>query len=98
MKRPSIPLTLIALLLLASAVPADAGPDESEAAQSYEISWWTVDGGGGTSSSGGDYALGGTIGQPDAGASSSGDYVLSSGFWAWWGEYALFLPLILRNY
>ena len=32
----------------------------------YEISWSTIDGGGGRST-GGDYALTGTIGQPDAG-------------------------------
>ena len=46
----------------------------------YEISWYTIDGCGGRST-GGDYALVGTIGQPDAGEMSSGDYKLSGGFW-----------------
>ena len=46
----------------------------------YEISWYTIDGGGGTSS-GGQYALTGTIGQPDADWSSAGDYELLGGFW-----------------
>ena len=46
----------------------------------YEISWSTIDGGGGRST-GGDYALVGTIGQPDAGQMSGGDYELSGGFW-----------------
>jgi hypothetical protein len=49
-------------------------------AQSYDISWWTVDGGGG-SSTGGVYALSGTIGQPDAGRISGGSYSLVGGFW-----------------
>jgi hypothetical protein len=40
-----------------------------------------VDGGGGISS-GGDYAISGTIGQPDAGTLSGGDYTLQGGFWA----------------
>ncbi len=46
----------------------------------YEISWSTIDGGGGRSI-GGDFALVGTIGQPDAGEMSGGDYDLSGGFW-----------------
>lgn len=46
----------------------------------YEISWHTIDGGGGRSS-GGDYALVGTIGQPDTGEMSGGGYTLSGGFW-----------------
>jgi len=46
----------------------------------YEISWYTIDGGGGVSS-GGQYELEGTIGQPDAAYSASGDYELLGGFW-----------------
>ena len=46
----------------------------------YEISWSTIDGGG-ARSTGGDYALVGTIGQPDAGEMAGGDYKLSGGFW-----------------
>jgi hypothetical protein len=55
-------------------------------AQDYAIDWNTVDGGGEMWSTGGDYELGGTIGQPDAGAMTGtgpgGDYTLSGGFWA----------------
>ncbi len=98
MKQPAIPLTLIALLLLASTAPADANSDAPESIQSYEISWWTVDGGGSTSSNGGNYALSGTVGQSDTGIASGGDYALSGGFWTWWREYAIFLPLALRCY
>ena len=46
----------------------------------YELSWSTIDGGGGTSA-GGTYSLSGTIGQPDAAWSASGDYELLGGFW-----------------
>jgi hypothetical protein len=51
------------------------------AAGSYDLSWWTVDGGGGTSSGNG-YTLNGTLGQPDAGTvASGGGYTLAGGFW-----------------
>ena len=50
-------------------------------AQSYDIAWWTMDGGGG-SSTGGVFAVTGTIGQPDAGPMSGGTYTLSGGFWS----------------
>ena len=46
----------------------------------YKIVWSTIDGGGGQSS-GGQYILNGTIGQPDAGYSSGGNYELLAGFW-----------------
>src|SRR5450756_586009 len=52
----------------------------SALAQSYSIDWFTIDGGGGTST-GGVYSVSGTIGQPDAGASSGGNYSLIGGFW-----------------
>lgn len=47
----------------------------------YAIDWLTIDGGGGFSS-GGAYTLAGTLGQPDAAASSRGDYDLLGGFWS----------------
>lgn len=48
--------------------------------QSYEIESHVISGGGGTSS-GGDYAINGTVGQPAAGVSSSGESQLAAGFW-----------------
>lgn len=48
--------------------------------QSYSIDWFTIDGGGGTST-GGVYSVSGTIGQPDAGTMSGGQYTLQGGFW-----------------
>ena len=48
--------------------------------QTYSIDWFTIDGGGGTST-GGVYSVSGTIGQPDAGVMSGGNYTLQGGFW-----------------
>jgi hypothetical protein len=46
----------------------------------YSIDFYTIDAGGGTST-GGVYRITGTVGQPDAGVSSGGPYVLQGGFW-----------------
>jgi hypothetical protein len=46
----------------------------------YQIVWSTIDGGGGRST-GGQYALTGTIGQPDSSSSAGGNYELLGGFW-----------------
>ena len=65
---------LVTLMILAAARIA--------AAQTYDLSWHTIDGGGQTFSSGGSFSLGGTIGQPDAGVMSGGPFALEGGFWA----------------
>jgi len=46
----------------------------------FEITWYTIDGGGGVSGGGG-FVLSGTIGQPDAGSASGGNFALAGGFW-----------------
>lgn len=63
----------LALLLAAAAC-------SSAFAQSYSIDWFTIDGGGGTST-GGVYSVSGTIGQPDAGRMSGGNFTIDGGFW-----------------
>ncbi len=45
----------------------------------FDLSWYTIDGGGGTSTGDG-FVLRGTIGQPDAGTLSGGDFELRGGF------------------
>jgi hypothetical protein len=50
-------------------------------AAAYELSWWTVDAGGSNHSPGTRHALGGTLGQPDAGSGSGSRYSLEGGFW-----------------
>lgn len=47
----------------------------------FDLNWYTIDGGGFTYSTGGEFSLGGTIGQPDAGVMSGGDFSLGGGFW-----------------
>lgn len=68
---------------------------------SYDLSWWTVDGGGGCLSIEGGYSLSGTIGQADAGALAGNDYILSSGFWPGGtlagGSQRVYLPLVLSR-
>ena len=78
-------------LLTAAANGQQGGP--------YELTWSTVDGGGAMWSEGGSYALGGTIGQADAGTLSGDGYELQGGFWAGAGEgvYRISLPLVLRG-
>ncbi|MSU58561.1 MAG: hypothetical protein EXS35_10345 [Pedosphaera sp.] len=56
-------------------------PSPNAHAQSYSIDWSTIDGGGGTST-GGVYTVSGTIGQPDAGAMSGGNFSVAGGFWS----------------
>ena len=91
------PKRFLSLLLLVLAV-AVSGVVSASALAGYTLDWWTVDSGGATSSAGGGYSLGGTLGQPDAGASTGGSYALSGGFWGGGAAqvYNLFLPLILR--
>jgi hypothetical protein len=92
MRQTTLFLALIAFLLLSSVARAQSGGG-------YDLTWSTIDGGGYTWSEGGGYSLGGTIGQPDAGALSGGGYTLAGGFWG--GgliPYRINLPLVLRNY
>lgn len=95
MKRLSFTTIALLLVLLVvggswSAVAGSSSP--------LEISWFTIDGGGTMSSSSGPFALGGTIGQPDAGSSGNGAYTLHGGFWfvAQANTYQVYLPAALR--
>jgi hypothetical protein len=67
-------LTIIATLLASLVFPSLGR------AQTYNIDWFSIDGGGGTST-GGVYSVSGTIGQPDAGHMSGGNYTIDGGFW-----------------
>ncbi len=51
-------------------------------AQNYSVDWHKIAGGGGTSS-GGNFSIGGTIGQPDASAPhTGGNFSVTGGYWA----------------
>jgi hypothetical protein len=85
-------LPLVATVLLATTTLAQSGGR-------YDLSWNTIDGGGHTFSSAEGYALGGTVGQPDTGVLSGGDYTLSGGFWGGGiRAHEIYLPLLLRSY
>lgn len=93
---------VVALGTLALLVPF--GIALAQSGGGYDLTWNTVDGGGYTSSTGGDYGLGGTIGQADAGVLTGGDYTLAGGFWSGAGAAAgpemhpIYLPVILKGY
>jgi len=94
-------LMAIALLALAGGTLAQEGVGSPGAmAASYELSWWSVDGGGHTFSSEGEYELGGTIGQLDAWRDrTAGSYSLSTGLWSCGpARYDTYLPLVLKRY
>jgi len=92
MKRRLVFTIVLVLILFASGAALAAG--------SYDLSWWTVDGGGG-SSSGNGYTLNGTLGQPEAGTlASGGEYTLAGGFWhggaAVTAEMNVYLPVMVK--
>jgi hypothetical protein len=86
--------TLLVMALVIAGLAISAASASIQAA-GYSVSWYTFDGGGGNST-GGVYTLMGTIGQPDAGSHSGGDYDLTGGFWTWVARYLGFLPLIKK--
>ena len=93
-------LGLVALLVPATLALAPAAIRAADtAADTYSISWWTVDGGGGTLTAS-EYTLSGTIGQPDAGTLGAVEYALNGGFWVGLGAsvmyYYVYLPLVKR--
>ncbi len=83
MNRMTNTAVRVALLRLAAAsltlalAPAALAGD-------FAIDWYSIDGGGEMFSSGGDFELGGTIGQADANqiVMTGGDFELQGGFWA----------------
>jgi hypothetical protein len=90
---------VLRLLLLAALLSLLASVALAQSGGGYDLSWSTVDGGGATWSEGGGYALGGTVGQPDAGVLSGGGYTLAGGFWCGAAaQYRVYLPLVLRNH
>jgi hypothetical protein len=91
MKRTIIILLLVFPLLLLAVGAVRA------AIEAYELTWFTVDVGGGNSQ-GGNYALSGTVAQPDAGPLSGGSYALSGGFWLPAGKRIVYLPTLTRLY
>jgi len=87
------------LLLLAALLSLLASVALAQTGGGYALTWSTIDGGGYTWSEGGGYALGGTVGQPDAGVISGGDYTLVGGFWCGAAaQHRMYLPVVLRDH
>jgi len=86
-------ITILCLFVGLSGLTAQA--DTSD----FVIQWFSVDNGGVLESSGGSFSLNGTIGQPDAGVISGGDYTLQGGFWNSDTANALleiFMPVVVK--
>ena len=72
--------------------------EAAPAAGSYDLFWWTVDGGGTTPNDSSGYTLGGTAGQPDAAVWTGDGYTLAGGFWGGEaGKYRIYLPLLRKG-
>ena len=69
---PRLPICLVGALFAAAVL---GGGGEGD----YAMDWYTIDGGGGASAAA-EFDLSGTIGQPDAGVMSGGEFTLSGGF------------------
>jgi len=88
---------LMAVIVLLLALGTAASLALAQSGGSYDLTWNTVDGGGAMFSAGGNYSLGGTIGQADAGALSGGAYTLAGGFWVSVATtFGIYLPLIMK--
>ncbi|MFN8625722.1 MAG: hypothetical protein U0587_07050 [Candidatus Binatia bacterium] len=61
--------------------PWQPGAASAQTGGGYDLRLNTIDGGGGTFSTAASYALGGTVGQGDAGRLTGGTYALNGGFW-----------------
>jgi hypothetical protein len=92
-------MLIVVSLVLALWIPASSIQTRALSA-GYDLSWWTVDGGGGSvSDEASSYALGSTLGQPDAVGWEGSRYTLTGGFWS--GAlvaYGTYLPLVLRDF
>ena len=100
--RVGASLPVLALLTLLGGSLQAPGRVSAQSGGPYGLTWSTVDGGGTTVSSGGQFNLGGTIGQSDAGVMMGGDFTLGGGFWGGGArqsgpEHQIFLPLVLAN-
>jgi hypothetical protein len=105
MKKPTVFVLALVLLLLATAVGVQgSAPPALPRAATYDydpLTWTTVDSGGTSFSRGGRYTLGLTSGQPDAGAALGGRYTFQGGFWDGVAAeilHRVFVPLTLKGY
>lgn len=96
MKRTIIPILVLLSILVFLDLTLQVG--SAAPRNSYEISWYIIDGNGGQEINGGVFTISGTIGQSDT-APSSGTYTINGGFWNSnvASLYRYFLSVILKN-
>jgi len=73
------------MIVSAAGLLLAVAPAFAQSGGGYDLSWNTIDGGGISSAAGGEFSLGGTVGQPDAtpsGALNGSSYALTGGFWS----------------
>ena len=93
--------TRIAIIMVIGILVAVSGLVRAQSGGGYNLTWHTIDNGGVALSTDDGYQLGGTIGQPDAGVLSGGDYTLAGGFLEGGPvskppAHHIYLPLVLR--
>ena len=95
--RATLLLFAFFLLAVSGSLPGP-GTALAQSDGPYHLTWRTVNTGGYTFSLGGQYALGGTIGQFDAGLLAGGGFALGGGFWGSGAvsSHSVYLPLLLR--
>ncbi len=100
MKRTLLIVVLVLALINLTGFQNLSGlpPVHAQTGEGYDLTWSTIDGGGAMNAAGGAYTLGGTAGQPDAGAAmSGGGYTLVGGFWGGAAsQYKVYLPVVIR--
>ena len=72
--KPPLWIFVFLAVVLGSALEAQSGGP-------YDLSWSKISGGGKTFSTGGNFSLGSTTGQQDAGVLAGGNFTLNGGFW-----------------
>jgi hypothetical protein len=97
-------LLVVGLVLVPAAFLGAQGAEPSVSAPTYDLSWWTVEGGGSTErATSRTYSLVGTVGQADAGEMKGPRYGFVGGFWSMVpagvgpADHQVYLPLVLRN-
>lgn len=75
----SLPRCSLQLMILIAGMYA-AVAEPASGSDTFELNWYTIDGGGGLSSAGG-FEIRGTIGQTDTRVISGGEFTIKGGFW-----------------
>lgn len=79
--QPTMPASNQSDLDLSLAPSTSSGAEAASSAATYEIDWYSVNGGGTVNATSTNYRMGASIGQSVAGAATSTSYQMGIGFW-----------------